>query len=299
MNTLQMIQNFILVVEQGSITAAANKQSLTSAAVSKRLQQLEQHLGTSLLTRNTRRLALTEAGEYYYHHNQGLLAELERIDKHVQDMQQVLKGQLRINMPVTYGKNRLTPLLVKFLRLHPDIKIISQHEDTFTDASSGEFDVVIRIGQLEDSDLVARKLEDIATILVASPSYIKEHGLPQHPHDLQNHNCLQYTHADELNFMNFYNTEGRRERVKIRSNFQCNNGENLMVGASEGLGITWLPDFYFTSEIEDGSLVRLLPDYKFPSISAYAVYPSKRYLPEKTRSLIDFLIQNLNHDTLQ
>jgi len=284
MNTLQLIRNFILVVEQGSITAA----------VSKRLQQLEQHLGTRLLTRNTRRLALTEAGEYYFHHNQNLLAELERIDKHVQDMQQVLKGELRINTPMTYGKNRLTRLFVRFLQQHPDIQIHSHQEDTFTDASSGEYDVVIRIGQPEDSDLVARKLEDISTRLVASPAYLERHGIPDHPQQLQQHNFLQYTHTDELNYMSFYDQQGNRERVRIKSNFRCNSGENLLIAASEGLGITRLPTFYFTSEIERGQLISLLPEYSYTSISAYAIYPSKRYLPEKTRTLINFLTENLN-----
>lgn len=294
MNTLQMIDNFILVVEQGSITAAANHQCITSAAVSKRLKLLEQHLGTRLLTRNTRHISLTEAGEYYYHHNKNLLAEMQRVDKHVQDMQQVLKGPLKINTPMTYGKNRLTPMLVTFLELHPDIQLYSQLDDSFIDANNGEYDLIIRIGTLEDSELVARKLENISMRLVASPGYLQRHGTPTLPQHLQQHNCLHYTNMDQRSYWSFYDGTGKLERVKTQSSFSCNNGESLLIAAREGLGIALLPDFSFQSEIEDGLLIPLLPSCTFQDISAYAVYPSKRYLPEKTRTLINFLIEKLN-----
>ncbi len=298
MNTLQMIQNFIHIVEHESITAAAKDLVLTPAAVSKRLQLLEKNLGTRLFTRNTRKISLTEAGEYYYLHNKTLLAELERIDKYVQDMQGILKGQLKINLPMTYGKNRLSGIIVKFLKLHPDIQLTSNLEDTFTDVSSGEYDLVVRIGQLEDSELVARKLEDIQLLLVASPDYLKQHGTPQHPTQLTEHNCLQYTLVNRRDYWQFIDLQGNPLRIKTRGNLSSNNGENLRLASESGLGISLLPEFTLTNEIESGKLIPLLTDYKTSTLTSYAIYPSRRYLPEKTRALINFFITHLQQDHL-
>ena len=298
MNPLTTIENFITIVEQGSITAAADKLEITPAAVSKRLQLLEQNLGTRLLTRNTRQIALTEAGEYYYHHNKSLLAEMERIDEHVQGMQRVLKGNLKLNLPMTYGKKRLTHLLVDFLKLHPDITINSSLDDAIIDVNRGEYDLVIRIGDLEDSDLVARKLEDISLLVVASPDYLAKHGTPQHPDDLKDHNCLNYTNSEQREFWRFYNPQGEIIRIKTRGSLSCNNGEALKIASLQGLGISMMPDFALQPELEQGTLVRLLTAYQTQRISAYAVYPSRQYLPEKTRALIHFLITNLNANSL-
>lgn len=298
MNPLLTIENFIVIVEQGSITAAADKLEITPAAVSKRLQSLEQSLGTRLLTRNTRQIALTEAGEYYYHHNKSLLAEMERIDEHVQGMQRVLKGNLKLNLPMTYGKKRITQLLVMFLKLHPDIAINSSLDDAIIDVNRGDYDLVIRIGELEDSELVARKLEDISLLVVASPEYLAKHGIPQLPQDLSDHNCLNYTNSEQREFWRFYDKKGQMLRIKTSGSMSCNNGEALKVATVQGLGISLIPDFALQPELEQGQLVQLLTDYRTQQLSAYAVYPSRQYLPEKTRALIHFLIANLNADSL-
>ncbi len=298
MNNLLAIESFITVVESGSITAAAEKLSLTPAAVSKRLQLLERYLGTRLLTRNTRQMALTAAGDYYFHHNRSLLSEMERIDKHVQDMQGVLKGNLDINLPMTYGKNRLAPLLAQFLLQHPDIHLDTCLDDSMIDVSRGNYDLVVRIGELEDSALIARKLEDISLYLLAAPAYLDRHGYPQTPDDLARHNCLQYTNTDQRDGWRFYHRDGAQHRVRTRGSLSSNNGEALKVAVLEGLGIALLPDFTLEGEIAAGTLVRLLPDFNAYPVSAYAVYPSRRYLPEKTRALINFLVASLNSDDL-
>ena len=298
MNNLQAIESFIAVVESGSITAAAEQLSLTPAAISKRLQMLERHLGTRLLTRNTRQMALTEAGDYYFNHNRTLLSEMERIDKHVQDMQRVLKGNLDLNLPMTYGKNRLAPLLARFLLKHPDIQLDTRLDDSMIDVSRGNYDLVVRIGELEDSALVARKLEDISLHLVAAPAYLEQHGRPVIPEDLALHNCLQYTNTDQRDGWRLYDRAGIQYRVRTHGSLSSNNGEALKMAVIEGLGIALLPDFTLEGEIERGTLVELLPEFNVHPISAYAVYPSRRYLPEKTRALINFLVDNLNSDGL-
>lgn len=294
MNPLVHIENFITIIECGSISSAAEKQDITPAAASKRLQQLEKNLGIRLLNRNTRQISVTEAGEYYYRHQKQLLAEIERIDAHVQGMQKQLKGNLNINMPMTYGKMRLTSLLVEFLHQHPDIRVSCQFDDAFVDVNSGEYDMVVRIGNLQDSELVARKLEDVRLVIVASPTYLKQQGHPTHPNQLSDHNCLHYTNMEQREYWFFTDPSGNSLRIKTRGNFTSNNGETLKTAATGGLGIVGVPDFAIEDELEQGKLIELFPEFGTIPISAYAVYPSRRYLPEKTRSLIDFLRHKLN-----
>lgn len=296
MNPIINIENFIAIVETGSISAAAEKQQITPAASSKRLQQLEQSLGIRLLTRTTRSQAMTEAGAFYYRHQKQLLDEIERIEEHVQGMQQQLKGVLNINMPMTYGKIRLNALLIKFVEQNPDIRINCQLEDAFVDVNGGEFDLVVRIGELQDSELVARKLEAVKLMILASPEYLQRNGHPVHPRELKQHNCLHYTNLEQKDNWKFYDPDGSVYRIKTQGNFSSNNGETLKQAALQGLGIAQIPDFAAEPEVLNGQLIPLLTDYITLDLYSYAVYPSRRYLPEKTRALIDFLRENLNNE---
>lgn len=293
MSRLGYMENFVAVVDAGSITAAADKLELTVAAVSKRLKMLETDLGTRLLTRNTRQLALTEAGHYYYQHCREILEEVARVDQQLLDMQGTLSGALRINMPMTYGKVRMTSVLIRFLQLHPDIHLTAYLDDAYIDAASGEYDVVVRIGRLEDSRLIARKLENAYLVAVASPAYLEKYGVPDSPAALGQHQCLHYTNASHRAGWVFYNAGGEEIRVQVRGQFCANNGEVLRQAAVAGMGIVLLPDFEVQEELLRGELVALLPEYSAPAVSVYAVYPSRQFLPEKTRALVDFLISEL------
>lgn len=293
MSRLEYMHNFITVVDAGSITAAADKLELTVAAVSKRLKLLETDLGTRLLTRNTRQLALTEAGQYYYQHCREILDEVARVDQQLLAMQGKLSGTLRINMPMTYGKERLAKLLIRFLQQHPDIHLIAHLDDAYTDAASGEYDVVIRIGSLEDSRLIARKLERVYLQPVAAPAYLAQYGTPQTPEALSHHNCLTYTNVSLREGWLFYDQTGAERRVQVRGQFCANNGEVLRDAAIAGMGIVCLPDFEVKTALLNGTLVPILPDYTAQTATVYAVYPSRQFLPEKTRAMIDFLIHEL------
>lgn len=293
MSRLEYMHNFVTVVDAGSITAAADKLELTVAAVSKRLKLLETDLGTRLLTRNTRQLALTEAGQYYYQHCREILDEVARVDQQLLAMQGKLSGTLRINMPMTYGKERLAKLLIRFLQQHPDIHLIAHLDDAYTDAASGEYDVVIRIGSLEDSRLIARKLEQVYLQPVAAPAYLAQYGTPQTPESLSHHNCLTYTNVSLREGWLFYDQSGAERRVQVRGQFCANNGEVLRDAAIAGLGIVCLPDFEVKTALLNGTLVPILPDYTAQTATVYAVYPSRQFLPEKTRAMIDFLIHEL------
>lgn len=293
MSRLDYMSNFIAVVDAGSITAAADKLGLTVAAVSKRLKSLEEALGTRLLTRNTRQLALTESGHYYVQHCREILEEVGRVEQHLQAMQGKLSGSLRINMPMTYGKIRLTKLLVRFLQQHPAIHLTAHLDDAYTDVSAGDYDVVIRIGVLEDSRLVARKLENAYLIAVASPVYLACSGTPQIPADLQHHQCLHYTNISQREGWTFYRDDGQEMTIQVQGGFCANNGEVLKQAAIAGLGVVLLPDFEIRDELLRGELVPVLPGYHAATIAVYALYPSRQFLPEKTRALVDFLIHSL------
>ncbi len=293
MSRLAYMHNFVMVVDAGSITAAADKLELTVAAVSKRLKLLETDLGTRLLTRNTRQLALTEAGQYYYQHCCEILEEVTRVDQQLLAMQGKLSGTLRMNMPMTYGKLRLAKYLIRFLQQHPDIQLTAHLDDAYTDAASGEYDIVIRIGTLEDSRLIARKLENVYLLPVASPAYLAQHGMPLTPEALSEHDCLTYTNVSQREGWLFYDANGVETRVQVRGSLAANNGEVLKQAAIAGMGIVCLPDFELQDELLNGALVPLLPAYTGRTVSVYAVYPSRQFLPEKTRAVIDFLIHEL------
>lgn len=290
MSRLESMQNFVAVVEAGSITTAADKLGLTVAAVSKRLKVLEMELGTRLLTRTTRQLAVTEAGQYYYQHCCDILDEIGRVEQHLQAMQGKLSGVLRINMPMTYGKNRLVKLLLRFQQHHPDVQLILHLDDALVDVASGEYDVVIRIGeQLEGSGLVARKLENAYLQAVASPSYLAHYGTPQTPEQLLEHACLIYTNVSQRKGWQFFDAVGNVIQVSVQGRFCANNGEVLKQAAIAGLGIAFLPDFESNDALMNGTLVRILPEYTSPSLAVYAVYPTRQFLPEKTRAVVAFL----------
>ena len=293
MSRLEFMQNFVAVVDTGSITAAADKLELTVAAVSKRLKLLETELGTRLLTRNTRQLALTEAGQYYYQHCREILDEVARVDQHLLAMQGKLSGTLRMNMPMTYGNLRISKHLIRFLQQHPDIQLVAHLDDAYTDAANGEYDIVIRIGTLEDSRLVARKLENAYLMTVASPDYLAQHGTPQTPEALNEHPCLTYTNVSQREGWLYYDQNGKEIRVQVRGPLAANNGIVLKQAAVAGLGIVSLPDFELQEELCSGQLVPILQDYAGRSVAVYAVYPSRQFLPEKTRAAIDFLIHSL------
>jgi DNA-binding transcriptional LysR family regulator len=208
-------------------------------------------------------------------------------------MQGTLSGALRINMPMTYGKLRLSKWLLRFLQAYPDIHLTAHLDDAYTDAASGDYDVVIRIGVLDDSRLVARKLENVYLMPVAAPAYLHQHGTPQTPEDLAQHQCLHYTNISHREGWTLYDQAGAAHTVQIRGQLCANNGELLKQAAIAGLGIVLLPDFELSDALEKGKLVRILPDYSAQTVSVYAVYPSRQFLPEKTRTLVEFLIHAL------
>ena len=297
MESMDAIPVFVAVVEEGSFAAAARRIGVTKSAVSKRISQLETRLGVQLLHRSTRKLSLSEAGEQYFAHAIQSLAAAQDAEDAVAQLQGAPQGRLRINTPMSFGRLHIAPLVPDFLAAYPGVGVDMVMDDRVVDMVEGGFDLAIRVRTLEDSALIARKLAPCHNLLCAAPSYLKKHGTPKHPDDLQEHNCLQYAYASTIHTWRFEEkNNGGIVNLDVTGNYQVNNSEALRQALVAGVGIARLPTFIASADITAGRLVPLLPDYKLPSQIIYAVFPERRHLPAKVRVFIDYLVEKIGGD---
>ncbi len=287
---------FVAVIEHGGFTNAAQALGISKSAVSKRIRQLEQHLGVKLLHRTTRKINLTEAGEHYFSHAKIAHCAAKDAEDAVTQLQEEPQGRLRINAPMSFGRLHLAPLIPKFLALYPKISLDLVMDDKQVDLVGGGFDVAIRAGVLPDSNLIARHLTPLHSVICASPSYIKKNGEPKLPQDLKQHNCLLYSYSNQLKSWSFKDPH-QSHTVEINGNYQVNNSEALREALLQGLGIARLPTFVAGPDIENGSLIQLLPEYEMPHITLYALFLERQYMPAKVRAFIDFSIEYLGGNT--
>lgn len=288
MDKLQSMSIFTHVVRNQSFTAAAEKIGLSRAQVSKSVMQLEQHLGARLLNRTTRRISLTEIGGIYYERCKTILHDITEIEAIASEQTMMPYGRLTISAPTSFGILQLNSVIPQFLKQFPDVQISLSLTDRFIDVVSEGFDLVIRIAELEDSSLIARKIAPCQRVFCASPDYLKKNGVPKVPQDLSNHQCLIYSNElkpDSWILQSSDNTEN----IKVSGPVCADNGDILKTSALAGLGITLLPTFIVGSELKTGRLQQVLPNYCPPEISIYAVFPSRRYLSAKVRTFLDFL----------
>ncbi|MFQ5469515.1 MAG: LysR family transcriptional regulator [Gammaproteobacteria bacterium] len=287
---------FAKLVELKSFTAVAEANQISRSLVSKRISRLEDRLGIQLVNRTTRRLALTEAGQTYYHYCIQLESTLHEAETAVSDIRRQPKGNLNINVPVTYGQYVLPDIIVRFLEEYQDVKINLSLTDQFVDVLEGGYDVIIRIGELKSSTLKARKIGTTRLRLFAHKNYLQRFGTPQTPSDLKNHNCITYQYMksgiDEWHFKN----ENRNFSVPIAGNFHVNNGIPIIRAVQNGLGIAVQPDFIL-DKIKDNDIRYLLEDYFHKEVGIYAVYPSTKKTPLNTRAFIDFLVAHGKEST--
>ncbi|WP_020395754.1 LysR family transcriptional regulator [Thiolinea disciformis] len=280
------------VVEAGTLSAAAEKHQVTSAAVSKRIRLMEERLGVRLLVRTTRRLRTTESGEMYYQRGKRLLEDFQELEENVSSTRDCLSGSMRINAPLSFGLTQLAEPLTKFMQLHPELEINLHLDDRYIDVLNSDYDVVIRIGRLQDSSLVAQRLAQVELYCCASPAYLEQHGYPAQPSDLSKHNCMIYEHGGAMNQWSFFKDRQRYD-ITVAGRFHCNNGDVMCEMGIRGLGISLQPAFIVQPALATGQLVSLLKDYTIEPIWVYAVYPSRHFLPLKIKRLIDFLRQQL------
>ena len=278
----------VAVVDEGTLSAAAEKHGVSGAAVSKRLRLLEERLSVRLLERNARRLRTTEAGELYYRRGKRLLEAFSELEESVSSTGELLRGTLRVNAPNSFGLKRLAAPIAEFMREHPDLKVHMDMDDAFIDINESNYDVVIRIGRLEDSSAIARRIASIHLVCCASPAYLKEHGTPKTPADLADHSCLIYNQRTPHSTWTF-ERDGVQHQVEVSGPIQSDNGNFLGQLTEFGLGISTQPNFIAEDALQSGALVPLLTDYSVEEIGVYALYPSRQYLPLKTNRFINHL----------
>ncbi|MBV8047990.1 MAG: LysR family transcriptional regulator [Paludibacterium sp.] len=290
MDRFSEIKAFVTVAEQGSFVAASERMDLSRAMVTKLVSALEARLGVRLMHRTTRRLSLTAEGESYLAEVSPLLGELDALESRLSQGASRPAGRLRVTAPVSFGERYLGAAMTEFCRQYPDIEIDLSLNDRRVDLVEEGYDLALRITQLSDSSLIARRLMPVRGAVCASPAYLREHGTPLHPEALIRHNCLVYTLTDHTGFWPFVDTDGSELRVKIQGSLRANNGDLLLDAAINGLGITRQPRFMLTRALERGDLVELLHGFDLPNLALYAVYPVRRHVPGKVRALVDFLL---------
>ena len=290
MGQLEDMQVFVRIVEAGSITKAAGQLNLAKSAVSKRLNDLENRLGSKLINRTTRTSSLTEAGHQYYQRVQLLLGEVDSLNGDIARENKVLAGSLKLAVPLSFGIAHLTPAIDEFMRQHPELTLEIDYSDHKVDLIEGGYDLAFRIGSLPDSSLKARQITPIRHGIFASPDYLERQGIPTTPAQLKTHKILKRT-SWPLAGMPLWDSAGQKYLLNGDSNFSANNGNAMMQLALSGHGIIMLPTFIVWEALKKGDLVPILENYTLSTMHAYAIYPATHYLPLKVRSLIDFLIE--------
>jgi DNA-binding transcriptional LysR family regulator len=284
---------FLAVAQAGSFTAAARQLGRDASILSRRVSQLEGRLGVRLLSRTTRRVALTEIGANYQRRIQAVLTELEEADREASDFAASPRGLLRVSLPLTFGRLWIAPLLPGFLVRHPQIRVDARLTDRYVDLVAEGFDVAIRVGELKDSALTARRIASYRYALLAAPVYLKQHGEPKSPAELADHACLGFTSHESWPDWPL-KKNGSRRTVRPAGPLISDNSELVLLAAIQGSGIALLPDWLAGPAMRDGRLVEVLPGWAGKDDSGiYAIMPPGRLVPSKTRSFVDEIAQSI------
>lgn len=278
------LEIFARVVAAGSMSAAGRELGLSPAVVSKRLRRLEDRLGTRLLQRTTRQIALTEAGQGFYERVVAILAGVEEAEAFVSRRSAHARGTLKVSAPTSFGRMHIAPHLAPFMKANSDLSVNMLLSDDLVDIVGEGFDVAIRIAELADSSLVARKLAPVRRVLCATPDYLAEHGQPETLTELADHNCLTHQASD---IWRFAGPDGDAS-FRPQGNLQTNSSEVIREAVLAGLGVALRSTWDVGDELAAGRLVQLLPDHESATnVGIYAIYPSRQFLPVKVRLFID------------
>lgn len=288
MNNWEGISEFVTVAETNSFTATSKILNISTAQVSRQVSSLEKRISTKLFIRTTRKVVLTELGDVFYNHCRRALDGLDEAKRAVTDLQNIITGKIRISAPVIYGERRVAPLIHDFINQYSELEVELYLTNRQVDLIDENFDLVIRLGELASSSMMAKKLASRTQIVCASPKYIENHGYPSILSELNQHNCLRGA-TDYWRFQE----NGKLHNMPVKGNISCNIGLSLLDAVLKGIGITQLPDYYVYSYIKDKKLIPLLNKYQVPEEGIWALYPNNRYLSPKVRLLIDFLADKL------
>ncbi|ASK27392.1 LysR family transcriptional regulator [Neisseria chenwenguii] len=298
MDYFSALHVFHSVCETGNFTATAKQLGVAVSSVTRQMDNLEQSLGIALFNRSTRKLSLTGAGIRYQKQTKPILDDLLQVNQQIKDDVLEPKGKLRLTFPSTYGISKLAPLLADFARQYPKIELELISSDDFVDLFSQPIDLAIRLGQVSDERLIAKKIAPQRRLLVASPAYLAQHGTPRQPQDLAAHNCLPFTFRG-LAAKWYFKQGNRTQNIWAKGNLSGNNAEMLLQACLDGLGITHLPDWLVARHLQSGRLVEIFADWHIaPSDTAesdgiYLVYTPNNRQMMKINVLAEFLFARL------
>ena len=288
-NLLEGVAVFVGVINAGSFTAAAQALGHSTSYVSKEISRLEKRLGSRLLNRTTRTISLTDAGRAYYERCSQIVIDAENAERSINQLQETPSGLLRINAPTSFGTKYLLDVIPQFMHRYPEVKLEVEFNDRLIDVIAEGYDVVIRVGEMIDANLVARKFTSSKGVVVASPDYIKRNGSPKKAEDLTQHKCIAYSLLPMPSQWDFHKG-GARTRVMIAPLALSNNAALEVAMIVQGLGIARLPLFTCEQEVENGDLLVILEDYDQIKYDVYALYPHRQYLTAKVRAFVDFVV---------
>lgn len=296
MDRINCMKSFVRAVETGSFSAVAREMETTQPTISKQIAELEEYLDVQLLIRSTRNLSLTDEGARFYEHCQKILEAVAEAETSI-GRRQKPSGLLRVNCPVAFGQFQIVPRIKAFLDRYPDIKVDLIMNDRFVDLVEEGVDLAIRIGELNDTSLIAHKIGTARRVTIGSISYFEKAGEPQQPEDLVHYNCIVYT---ELSTGNEWHFKGIKElvKVKVKGNFQTNNSTAIREAVLSGLGIAVSPIWLFSDLVNHQKVKVVLKDYQPTPLPIHAVYRRSRFQPAKVSCFINFLASEFELDPL-
>lgn len=284
----QGISEFVSVAENQSFTLGAKKIAVSTGHASRQISSLEQRLNVKLFYRTTRKVSLTEEGKVFYQHCRSVLDGLNEAERAITNLQSMPRGLVKLTAPVTYGESVVLPLINDFLQKYSEVEVTSYLSNRKIIIIDEGYDLAIRLGNLEDSSLMAKKLGSRKNYVCASPSYLNKYGVPHSLSELEKHRCLLGT----LDYWRF-NEQNRERNIRLTGVLRYNSGFGLVDAALKGLGVVQLPDYYVNSYIKSGELVTILDNFIADAEGIWAVYPHNRQLSPKIRLLVDFIAENL------
>lgn len=293
MDTLTAMRYFVRVVDAGSFSEAARQLGKSKALLSKYVAELEDELGARLMHRTTRTLSLTEVGQNYLLRSRELLSEFDKLESSVRNASSEPRGELRVTAPQSFGELILAPMLRDFVCTYPDISIDLKLEDRFADIVDEGLDVAIRIAELSDSSLVARRLRPVRLIAYASPAYLAAKGTPLQPDELRRHQCIIDTNLSNPRSWMF-RIDGERTAVSINGPIRVNSPLAARELATAGYGVALSPDFVVESQLVDGTLVSVLENFEVYELALYVMYANRRHLSTKVRCFVDYISNSLS-----
>ncbi|HUH60464.1 MAG TPA: LysR family transcriptional regulator [Candidimonas sp.] len=292
MDKFKQLRSFVAVATLGSLSAAARAEGVAPAMMGRRINALEAQLGIKLLVRSTRHLSLTSEGSAFFEEAQRILRDLSEAEARITQGSVKPSGHLRISAPAGYGRRHVAPLLPGFIAAYPDVTVALDLADRLVDLIEEGYDCAIRIGELDDSEIVGMRLADNQRVIVASPTYLGEYGRPNTPDDLVQHNCLSFGRQANQAKGWLLKQDGRVRAVRVKGNLACSDGSVLHQWTLDGCGLAWRSLWEVRDDLACGRLVSVLDDYAAPPNGIFAMLPERKHLPLRVRLFVDMLKTN-------